>query len=334
MNKTGKYLKRIVKTILLVVTGFVLMLILLILIVRIPAVQNKVAGYTTAFVSKKTHTRVELKNIRITFPKTVVVEGLYLEDHQGDTLLFAGKMKIHMALRNLISKKIAISSFDLEDATIRLSNSPVDPRFNYTSLIMAFADTTKGIKTAARKTTKWRFSLDKVFLKNVRFTYHDVHAGIRVFAAVRESNFSMKEFNPGKSVYAFDEMFMDGLTANVLRSDSLVSQGNPSGNNPPVISSGKTEIIHSSLAYVDSVSELSVHTEVDRLLLEDALIDLTPEKLVINSLYLSKSKVRYFNFAPGESKTPEQTSGNNWKVSLKQVDFEDISSPVEKPGRT
>lgn len=325
MNRTGKYLKRTLKAILLVVTGFVLLLLLLILVIRIPAVQNKVAGLATSYVRKKTHSRVELKNIRISFPKSVIVEGLYLEDIQGDTLLYGGKIKIHMAFRNLISKKIAISSFDLEGATIRLSNSLVDPRFNYTSLLMAFADTTNRKITDTRKATKWRFSLDKVFLKNVRFSYHDVHAGIRVFAAVRESNFSMKEFNPGKSVYAFDEMFLDGLTAHVLRSDSLVSQGNPSGNNPPVLSARKVQIINSSLAYVDSVSELSVHTEVDRLLLEDASIDLKPEQLVIHSLYLSKSRVRYANFESAPSKTPEQPSGNNWKVSLKQVDFEDIS---------
>jgi translocation and assembly module TamB len=41
---------------------------------------------------------IELEKIAISFPKSVVIKGLYLEDVQKDTLLYAGEVKVNIGL--------------------------------------------------------------------------------------------------------------------------------------------------------------------------------------------------------------------------------------------
>jgi len=134
-------------------------------IIQIPAVQNKIIHYATTFVSNKTHTRVEIKNVSISFPKSVVIEGLYLDDLKKDTLVYAGKVKANIVLYDLILNKITINSFALENLDLNLYNTKTDSLFNYNFLLTAFADTTKVDTGKSNTTSAWTFTLDNVTLK-------------------------------------------------------------------------------------------------------------------------------------------------------------------------
>jgi translocation and assembly module TamB len=72
----------------------------------------------------------------------VVVQGVFLDDLQQDTLLAAGSVKVAVALRELLFKRINVSSISLEDVSLHLSREPADSMFNYYFLIAAFTDTT------------------------------------------------------------------------------------------------------------------------------------------------------------------------------------------------
>ena len=104
----------------------VLLISIIAALIHIPVIQNKIVHLATTFISSKTHTRVEIENINIAFPKSVVIEGIFLEDIQKDTLFFASKAKINITLYDLISSNIEINSFALENATIYLSRTVAD----------------------------------------------------------------------------------------------------------------------------------------------------------------------------------------------------------------
>jgi len=104
MKKVHTFLKTSLKVITWAIAGFVLFFFILALLIQIPGIQTKIVHYATSFVSNKTHTKVEIKHISISFPKSVVIEGLYLEDLKKDTLLYAGKAKVNMALYDLSNK--------------------------------------------------------------------------------------------------------------------------------------------------------------------------------------------------------------------------------------
>ena len=186
MIKMAPVFNKILKTFIWSVIIIVLLFFLIAVLIQIPAVQIKIVQVATTFVSNRTHTKVGIKNVSISFPKSVVVEGLYMEDTQKDTLFYAGKTTMNITLYGLLSKKIAISSLGLEDVTLKLYSTKTDSLFNSNFLITAFGDTSKQ-KAAKPTPSQWIFRIDQVSLKNIRFSYRDEYTGMSVLAVLRNS---------------------------------------------------------------------------------------------------------------------------------------------------
>jgi len=128
-----------IKVIAWVLISFILLLLAIALFVQIPAVQLKIAKYATTWITDKTHGRVEIKDFRIKFPKTIVISGLYMEDLTKDTLAYVGMLKIDLAFSALLHQKVQIHSLNLEDAVVKINRAEKDSLFNYEYLITAFS---------------------------------------------------------------------------------------------------------------------------------------------------------------------------------------------------
>ncbi|MCK9399746.1 MAG: AsmA family protein [Bacteroidales bacterium] len=258
MNKLQSFLKKTLKAVLWVAIVIILIVVIIAALIQIPGIQNKIVHYATSFVSNKTHTRVEIKNISISFPKSVVIEGLYLEDAQKDTLLYAGKAKINIAPYDLFSDKISISSFALEDVNLNLYSTDIDSLFNYNFLLTAFSDTTNQTKVKPQSTSKWTFSIDKASLKNIRLHYDDEYGGMNVAVVLGSLKLKMDEIDFGKSIYGIYELLIESLNANVLIKKPAIANNKKSDSVLPKITVNKIQIINSTVSYGDSISKQSV----------------------------------------------------------------------------
>lgn len=324
MSSVKSVIRTTLKAIVWVALGFVLLFLIIALIIQIPSVQTKIVRFATSFISNKTDTKVEIGSVSIAFPKSIVLERLYLEDLNQDTLIYAGKAKVDIALYDLLKSKIAISSFGLQDATVKLHSTPTDPLFNYNFLLTAFGDTTTQVKKDTLSASKWTFSLDEISLKNIRFTYYDTYAGMNVFAVVKSSEISVETIDPGKPLYQFDKMVVQGLTAVVRRiKTENISTGNPENVLPKIVANN-IQIANSSVSFTDSIGNLSVNAILYESELEDFSIDLQTELLNIESINLAESQIRYHDFSPElplGSAIP--TSENKWQVSVKSLEMQD-----------
>jgi hypothetical protein len=312
------------KVILWVVIGFVLIFITLAFLIQIPAVQTKIVHYATNFISNTTHTKVEIKKVGISFPKSVVIEGLYLEDLQKDTFLYAGKAKINMAFFELFSNKVAISSLALEDASLKLYRNKLEPSFNYNFLITAFGDTTRQIDPETLTASKWKFSLEQVYLQNFRLLYNDEFTGMNVVVALKNTEFNMHGIDTENSVYNFGELLIDGSFVNILAKESANNPNITSDGVSPTITAKIIRVIHSNISYTDSVGNFSVSLVIDSSRLENVSINIQNELLTSDNVYLSKSKIQHHSFEPETltdmtSELPIPLSGSNWKVSMNHI---------------
>ena len=329
MNKVQNTIAKAIKVILWVVLISVLISVIIAGLIHLPAVQNKIVDTATSFVSKRTNTVVEIKNVSIKFPKTVVIEGLFLEDVKKDTLIYAGTAKINIALYGLFSREIAISSVSLEDAVIRLYSVKTEPLFNYNFLITSFAISTQQSQTDTLKTSKWTFSLDDVYLKNTRFTYNNEYVGIKVFAAIQKSEFSVDEIAPKKSLYRFNEMVLEGLNLIVQTTEPANQQANlqneKSGKDLPTITAQKLQLINSTVKYTDSVNYLSVNAVIERIKLDKSIVDVQKELVSFDFINLSESDIRYHTFVPEIVGGQGSPGKSNWKVSVNRLNAENNS---------
>ena len=257
----------------IIVTTF----ILAVAIIQIPGIQNKIVQYATSFASNKTHTRVEIKNISISFPKAVVIEGFFLEDLKKDTLLYAGKVKINIALFDLLSSKISINSFALDGVNLNLCRTNADSLFNFNFLLAAFSDTTNQTKVKPQSPSKWTFSIDRASLKNIRFHYDDEYGGMNVTALLGNLKLTINEIDFGKSIYGMDELLIESLKANVLIKKTAIVSEKKSDGVLPKIMVNKIRINNSTVNYGDSISNQSAIAVINLFELKQGSIGLQKE---------------------------------------------------------
>ncbi|MEI6348707.1 MAG: translocation/assembly module TamB domain-containing protein [Bacteroidota bacterium] len=330
MAKARTFLKKTLKVIMWVVICYVLLFFIIAVLIQIPAIQNKLAHYATSFISNKTHTKVEIERIKISFPKSVVIEGLYLEDLNKDTLCYAGKVKVDLAFWQLFRSKILVNSLVLEDLNLNASRQENDSLFNYNFLLTAFSDTTK-LKTVEPKTkSKWTFGVDYVKLKNINIHYYDDYGGIRMAAKLKQLNVKLDQIDLETLDFKVDVFILDGLSASVLMKESKVIKEVKTTSNLPKISASSISINNSVISYADSVNRQSIFAQIEALKLKDATVDLQKEIITLGRLDLSKSTVRYAvsgtdstNIAKVEPKIASKKS--DWNITVKGIFLEDNS---------
>jgi translocation and assembly module TamB len=330
MKKVQSKIKKVINVILWVAISFVLLFVIIAVLIQIPAVQNKIVQYATSFVSNKTHTKVDIRKISISFPKSVVIEGLYLEDIKKDTLIYAGKAKVNIALYDLFQSKIAISSFELDDVNLNLHNTVKDSLFNYNFLLNAFGDTAIQVKTDTLTVSKWTFSIKDVKMKNIRLRYDDEYGGMDVNVSLQNLKLQMEKLDLENSVYKIDELLIAGSTANLLIKESSYAQNKESGSVLPKITANKIQINNSTVTYADSITKQSAFADINRFELNDGLVDLQNEIVSIGYFTLSKSKIQYQSFdtilsTDSTVKLTIAPAENNWKVSVNSLVLDDNS---------
>ena len=79
-----------------------LLILLIIIFIRSPWGQNIIVDKVVNYVSEKTNTRVEIEKLFITFDGDVQLNGLYLEDKKGDTLVFSKSLEANVPLWKMI----------------------------------------------------------------------------------------------------------------------------------------------------------------------------------------------------------------------------------------
>ena len=318
------------KVIMWVILSFVLIFILIALLIQIPAIQTRIVQYATSFVSDKTHTRVEIESVSISFPKSIVIEGLYLEDLNRDTLIFAGKTKVNIALYDLLKSRIAISSFSLSDVNLNLHNTKTDSLFNYNFLLTAFADTTVQVEADTVTASAWTFSIEDVDMENIRLRYDDNFGGMNVKASLKNLELQIEELDLEKSIYSIDDLLVESFTANVMMKESSYTQNEEEESESalPKIIANKIVIKDSRVSYADSVGKQSVMAVIDNFKLTDGTVDLQNEMVTINRVSLSESEIQYLTtdieLSPDSIvEVAIVTPESNWKVSVNRVMLDD-----------
>ncbi len=142
--------------------------IILILSLQIHAVQTWGGHRLASYLSSEWNRKVEIDRIRIDLWARVVIDGLYIEDHKGDTLLYA--KELHMATYSFSSSqsRFESQSISLIDPNIEFKRYAGESDWNYQFLSDYFS-------SEEPKDTTSNFSMwvGKLKVENAKFTYFD-----------------------------------------------------------------------------------------------------------------------------------------------------------------
>ena len=341
--KLVSVLRKILKVILWVGLAFVLLFFITALLIQIPSVQTKLSHYATSYISSKTHTSVELGNIGISFPKSVVIKGLFLDDLKKDTLLYAGEAKINLAFLALLNNEVNVNSIALEEVNLNLSNTETDSLFNYNFLLTAFADTTTAKAVKPKTKSKWTFGIDKISLKNIRLLYNDEFGGMNVTATLKNLKINMDLIDLEKSIFKIEEALIESLNANVRINKISKTTTKKPESILPIISANNLQINNTNISYGDAPGKQAVTAAINQLELKNASVDLQKQIVAAGKFFLAKSEIRYNTtetiLPPGKPVpvNSSTTAKSDWNVSVKKIELDDntlsyniVNKPVIK----
>ena len=95
-------------------------IILLIILINLTPVQNFLSRQATSWLSRKLNTKVTLQHVRFDILNKVSLEGLYIEDRKGDTLLYAGQAQVKITDWFIFKDRPLISYIGLKKAYANL----------------------------------------------------------------------------------------------------------------------------------------------------------------------------------------------------------------------
>ena len=114
MNKrTGKWLKGIGMALLTPVT----LLVILIVLLYLPPVQNVLKNQIVKYASKETGMRISVDKIRLSFPLDLAVYQVSVVSPK-DTLLVADKLIIDLGLRRLLRGEVRVDGITLSQVSV------------------------------------------------------------------------------------------------------------------------------------------------------------------------------------------------------------------------
>lgn len=178
---------------------------------RFPKVQNKVVSYITPILSKNLNAKVAVKRVDIDFFKTVVLEGVHIEDQEQDTLIYADRLSATIGLFSFFDKNIQLNQIKLEGAKAKLSRLGADTAFNFQFIIDQFQppNTKK-----EENTSPWRFNIGAVLIENSSIDFLDEQTASHLEAQIPYLNVVANQLDFIEQSIDLEQIKLGGATIN------------------------------------------------------------------------------------------------------------------------
>jgi hypothetical protein len=334
-------LKRIgllVLKILLWITGSVLFLVLLVVIlIQVPAVQNFAKNKAVTFLQNKIHTKVQIGHISIGLPKSIVLEDVYFADQKNDTLIAGKSLKVDVSMLKLLHHELQINEINLNGITANVNRGP-DSLFNFDYIMKAFASPANAKPKPADTSGAMTISVDKVILNKINIGYKDAITGYDVKFLLGHFDTRITDFDLVKMKFTIPTITLSGFNARIRQ----VAVAPPPPSATPVDTTTKPLDMTLKLGTID-ISKINVdyggptmNTKVNlgKFLVEMNKIDLKNQVIGIKSIDLDDTKANLAFLAPQQVKqevnkvikkldtlAKPAASTKGWAATLDRVTF-------------
>ncbi|MCD0467693.1 translocation/assembly module TamB [Flavobacterium sp. ENC] len=335
MNKKSvHFLKKTLRILLWCVGSIIALLLLLIILIQVPSVQNYVKDKAVSYLHNKIKTKVSLEHISIKFPKDVVLEGFYFEDQNKDTLLAGKRLEVDVDLFKLVSSELEINSVSLENVNANISRNK-DGVFNFDYIIKAFES--KDDKPKDPDSKPFKISVVDVRLDHINFNFKDDFAKNDVKVKLTHFDTKFNKFDLDKMDFDIPNINLNGLKLGLdqaavekIAEVSVETVDTISKRKDFKLKLDKISLSKIDIAYDNKDSKLDSGIKLGNLDLTVNEIDLNKQLLDFDSFELKdlKGNLRLGTKdkqikAPSLDSTAIKQTG--WKVKLKTVNIQNIA---------
>jgi hypothetical protein len=279
------------KTILWIIGSIIFLLLLVVILIQIPSVQNFIKDKAVTFLENKIHTKVKIGHISLGLPKLIVLDSVYFEDQKKDTLIAGDKLKVDISLFKLLNSKVEINEINLQGITANVYRG-ADSVFNFDYIIKAFASGQK--KPVKPTASTMKFSLDKIILDKIHISYKDVTTGNNVKFLLGHFDTRIKDFDMDKMKFTIPKITLSSVDARIIQTpagSSIAKAASVDTSTKPINMTLNLGVIDLSKIKVDyRTNEMTASVDLGKLLIEMNKLDLKNQKADINNISVDDTK--------------------------------------------
>lgn len=282
---------RFLKIIGRIILGILLLLFLLILFIRSPWGQDIIVTKAVSFLSDKTQTKVAVEKLFITFDGDIQLDGLYLEDTKGDTLIYSKSLEANVPLWALIQGNgIGVDGLDWEGVRANITRKDTIQGFNFQFIIDAFATQDSTQVETDTISAPLNIILGKLNFKDFDVVYKDAVAGI-------DSRFKI-----GKLVADMDKTDLETMTFKASELELADSQitffqtpvpATPDSENStlPLLTVDELTLTNVFADYQNKADNIAATVDIQEFYAEVPNIDLANQLFEVDELRLKNSSI-------------------------------------------
>lgn len=170
-KKKKSFLHRLVRFFMIVVLSLISLNLLLYGLLSIPWVQQRAVDFALEQLKPMLGTELAIDEVRISLFNQIDLKGVYVEDQQKDTLVYAGNLNAKFDLWQFFSNnQLLINSISLDNAVVNVSAQTPQSPFNFQFIIDAFAST-DSVPTDTTATTL-KIDISDIKISNTRLNYN------------------------------------------------------------------------------------------------------------------------------------------------------------------
>ncbi|TVP42952.1 MAG: translocation/assembly module TamB [Mongoliibacter sp.] len=314
----------------------------LILFIRSPWGQDIIVNKATSYVSGKTSTKVSIDRLFVTFSGNLFLEGLFLEDLNGDTLIYSKNIETGVAIRPLISSgDIKISTLQWEGLRANINRDADKGTFNFDFLIDAFTEeeddddvtdkSPNDVDNAGEGSKFPRLTVGPINFKDFRIRYYDGELGVDLSADWDEIRVRLDEIDLNKMNFGIDEFSIIGSKIDYRQFKAFPEpeESTDSDLPLPLLVLERFNIKQANWKFHSIPDGIEANLDIGDFWVELPEADLEQQKILLKSFGLHDSDINIKMVSGTESPSSSEQSVSDsipfewpdWFIELSDFDF-------------
>ncbi len=327
-SKSIKYLKILGKILL----GLLIFIILLILFIRSPWGQGIIVNKVVSYISDKTNTTVSLDKAFITFSGDLQLEGLYLEDKNGDTLIYSRSLEADIPLIPIIKGSgYVVNSLDWDGLKANIYRKDSIQGFNYQFLVDAFTTSDSTVVDTSTISKPLNLKLGDFNFKDFKISFEDKVGGIEANLQLEQLQLEMEETDMANMKFNISKARLKNSSIVYIQTKPFPeSEEDPTSPLPYIILEDLE--IENVIAYYSSTPDgLATKLDIGLLRTDIPKMDLASNDILIDEFLLNNSNIvlevtsttdEKVEQVPKDVKAAiEEFSWPDWKIKINKVTF-------------
>tara|TARA_R110002153_G_scaffold49051_15_gene138409 strand:- start:3687 stop:8720 length:5034 start_codon:yes stop_codon:yes gene_type:complete len=324
-NKKYRFIRRFLRVFL----GFLIFISLLILFIRSPWGQNIIVHKAVNYVSGKTNTKVSIDKLFLTFKGGLQLDGLYLEDTKGDTLIYSKSLEANLPLWAMIRRNsVGIDNLNWDGLRANIKRKDTISGYNFQFLIDAFVneDSTPVIEETTTKPLQ--IVLENLNFKNFNIIFNDEVLGIDSHFKIGNLTANMDKVDLQKMIFNADEISLSNSTINFIQKPVETSTSTEE-TSLPILSANAIKLKNVKTYYESKADKMIADIKIDEFYTEIPKIDLANTNFQLHTIQLKNSEILFKTFSNSTSDvTIHQNNSSKiiWPKLTVQVDEFDLEN--------